>query len=194
LAINLPERICEHRFHLKSREWGAIIQSMAAARLAAVLLVVLATPLSAQNASTGDVVITVIDQAGARIPGAHIGIIQLPNVVPNDDWLPLALHASEHVSTDANASGEATAGLTKGRYAVLITASGFQCHLERIEVRDGSSQSLMATLISDQRGDIRGDCMSCIPEIPLEPASLNIFIPLEPLQLIPLTTARTGRR
>jgi hypothetical protein len=33
----------------------------------------------AQNPSTGRVIITVFDESGAVIPGAHIGIIWLPS-------------------------------------------------------------------------------------------------------------------
>jgi hypothetical protein len=180
---------------LKLRELGAILQCMAAVRsLAAVLLVVLASTLTAQNASTGQVVVSVIDQSGAVIPGAHIGIIRLPSVVPNDgDWLHYALHASEQASAHTDAYGGATVGLAKGIYAITIAANGFQRHLDRIEIRNEPSQALRATLLL-------ADCTNCVEvtpgiTIPLEYASsLNIFIPLEPLQTITVTNARVRRR
>jgi len=173
--------------------------AISAARLAAVLLVVLATILSAQNASTGQVVIAVVDQSGAAIPGARIGIIQLPIVtppfvVPSDaDWLQHALHAPEQVSTRANSIGEATVRLNKGSYALSITAQGFARYLERIDVRDESSQPLRATLVVSP--NVRGDCMSCAgPDIPLEHPILNFLIPLESLQTITLSATRVRRR
>jgi hypothetical protein len=166
---------------------------MAAARNAAVLLILLATALSAQDTSTGQIVITVIDQSGARVPGAHIGIIQLPSVVPNNDWLPQALHTSELVSTRVNGSGEATIGLAKGSYAIEVDARGFKRYFERIEVGNESNKSIQARLIIDP-DTARGDCMSCTIVIPLEPMSLNPVIPLESLQTITLKPARIGRK
>ena len=184
-----------YRFRLKSWGLGAILQSMAAARLAAVLLVVFATDLAAQGISTGEVVITVIDSSGAFIPGARIGITQLPSVIPNDsDWLHYALTAPEQASTRAGAYGEATVGLAKGSYAVSIAASAFKRYFEKIEVRGESHLFLRATLALDQQHSVRGDCMACGgPEILLESTSLNIFIPLEPLQALTLKAVRSRR-
>ena len=166
---------------------------MAAARNAAVLLVLLAPALTAQNASTGQIVITVIDESGARVPGAQIGIIQLPSVVPNNDWLPQALHTSKLVSIRVNGSGEATVGLAKGSYAVEVDASGFKHYFERIVVGNQSNKAIQARLIIDP-DTARGDCMACTIVIPLEPMSLNTVIPLEPLQTITLKPARVRRK
>jgi hypothetical protein len=184
---------------LKIWKLGAMLPAMAAARLAAVLFVLLATVLSAQNTSTGQVVITVVDQGGAVIPGASIGIIQLPVatspfVIHNDaDWVQYAFHALEQISTRANTSGEATLSLAKGSYAVSITAEGFARYFERIEIRDESNEYLRATLVVSN-----GGCGVCVKEtetaIPLEPATLNILIPLEPLQAITLNATRVRRR
>lgn len=158
---------------------------MAAACIAAVLPVVLAATLTAQNASMGRVVVTVVDPTAAVIPGAHIGIIRLPSGAPNDgDWLHYAYHASEQASADTDGSGEATVGLAKGSYAVAVSAKGFNRYLERIEIRDETSQMVRATL---RVGD---SCppLPCLVEVrenavPLERDSLlTIFIPLEPLQ------------
>jgi hypothetical protein len=167
--------------------------------VATVLLILHCSSLTAQNASTGQVVITVIDQSGAVIPGAHIWIIRQPSVVPNEgDSLHHALHASEQASASASANtdahGEATVGLAKGVYAITITATGFQRHLEQMEIRDEPNQALRTTLL------IAGTCSPCVTvapeiEIPLEhTSSLNIFIPLEPLQTITVTNARVRRR
>ena len=168
---------------------------MAAVRsFAALLLIVLASTLPAQNAPTGQVVITVIDQSGAVIPGAHIGIIGLPNTAPNDgDWLNYALHAAEQASAHTDASGEARVGLAKGSYAIAIAAQGFQRQFEQIEVRDEPSQAIRATLA------IGLGCTACVTvqpdhEIAVEHRSLNTFIPLEPLQTIAVTNARVRRR
>jgi hypothetical protein len=164
-----------------------------AARFAAVLFIVLATALTAQNASTGKVVITVIDEAGAVIPGAHIGVILLPGAALNDrDWRNHALHAPEQASAHTDASGEATVGLAKGSYAIAIAADGFSSYLEKMEIRDQPSQALRATLRV-------ASCSPCVEvtreiTIPLEHASLNIFIPLEPLHTITVANARARRR
>lgn len=168
---------------------------MAAVRsFAAVLLIVLASILTAQNASTGQVVITVVDPPGAPIPEAHIGIIWLPVAALNDgDWLNYALHATEQASTRSNASGEATIHLAKGDYAIAIAANGFKRYFQRIEIRDESSQAIRATLpIATYSGPV--EVMPMPIEIPVEPVYLNIFIPLEPLQTITVTGARARRR
>ena len=134
---------------------------MIAVRFTAVLLGVLATALCAQNTPTGQVVITVVDQSGAVIPGASIGIIQLPVANPpnpnNFDWVHYALHTSEQMSTRANTSGEGTFRLTKGSYAVSIAAEGFARFLERVEIRDESIQSFRATLLL-----ANGGCGVCV--------------------------------
>jgi hypothetical protein len=71
---------------------------MAPTGLAVVLFVVLAASLTAHDATTGQVVITVIDPSGAVISGARIGIIQLPSDLPDDgDWLHYALTAPNPV-------------------------------------------------------------------------------------------------
>lgn len=168
---------------------------MAAARFAAVLLVVLAATLAAQDSSTGQVVITVVDTSGAVVPNARIGMIQLPSVTSNDaDWLNYALHAAEQGSVHANAYGEATVAVAIGSYALSITAPGFRRHLERTVIQDGSKLPLRVALVVDQVPNIRGDCMSCTSYIPLEHAILNTLIPLEPLHTIALTTTRVRRR
>jgi hypothetical protein len=188
--------LCDNRSHLKAWELGAMLPAITAARFAAVLLGVLATALSAQNTSTGQVVITVVDQSGAVIPGASIGIIQLPVANPpipnNFDWVDYALHASEQISTRANTSGEGTFSLAKGSYAVSIAAEGFARFFERVEIRDESNQSLRATLVLAD-----GGCGVCVVkgiDIPLEHAILNTFIPLESLQTITLNATRVRRR
>ena len=170
-----------------------MLPGMAAVRLAAVLPLVLAAALTAQNTSRSQVVVTVIDQYGAVIAVAHVGIIQLPTVIPNGgDWLHYALTAPEQASTEIDASGEATVGLPKGSYAITIFAPGFKRYVERIEIRDESSQSLRATLAIDPvpfgPGPVAGDLLV----IPLEPTSLNVLIPLEPLQTV--TFPRRARR
>jgi hypothetical protein len=63
-----------HRSRLKSWGLDAILAPMAIARLPAVLLVVLAAVLTAQNTSTGQVVITVIDQDGGLFRVRILGL------------------------------------------------------------------------------------------------------------------------
>ena len=188
--------LCDSRSPLKIWELGAMLPAMIAVRFTAVLLGVLATALCAQNTPTGQVVITVVDQSGAVIPGASIGIIQLPVANPpnpnNFDWVHYALHTSEQMSTRANTSGEGTFRLTKGSYAVSIAAEGFARFLERVEIRDESIQSFRATLLL-----ANGGCGVCVVkeiDMPLEHSILNILIPLESLQTIALNPTRNRRR
>ena len=162
---------------------------MAAVRsFAAVHLIGLGSTVTAQN-----LVITVIDLSGAFVPGANIRIVWLPGAAQKDsDWLHYAFHASEQATAHTDATGEATVGLAKGNYAIAIVAQGFRPYFERIEIRDQPSQSLRATLVV-------GSCTQCVEvssgiEIPVEHVSLNIFIPLEPLQTITVTNARVRRR
>lgn len=162
---------------------------------AALFLIVLASTLTAQNAPTGQVVITVIDQTGAAIPDAHIRLVSLPSAIPSDsDWLNYAFHTSEQTLAHTDATGEATIGLANGAYAVAITAQGFRGYFERIEIREGMSRSVRATLA------IGSGCTECVTvqpdhEIRVEHGvSLSIFIPLEPLQTIIVTNARARRR
>jgi hypothetical protein len=190
------EGLCDNRSHAKTSELGAMLRAITAARFAAVLLGILAAALSAQNTSTGQVVITVVDQSGAVIPGASIGMIQLPVAYPpipnNFDWVQYALHASEQTSTHANTSGEGTFSLAKGSYAVSIAAEGFAHFFERVEIQDQSDQSLRVTL-----NLVNGGCGVCVVkgiDVPLEPAILNILIPLESLQAITLNPTRVRRR
>jgi hypothetical protein len=163
-----------------------------AARFAAVFFTVLATTLVAQNALTGHVVIAVIDQAGAVLPGASIEIIQVPDSTAG--WLEYALRGAEQITTRTNALGEASVGLSKGSYAVSITSYGFKRHIERIEIRGDSTQSLRAMLVIDQTINPRSDCMGCFVLIPMETTSLDVSIPLEPLQTIALPATRVRRR
>ena len=173
-----------------------MLPAITVARFAAVLLGVIAAALTAQNTSTGQVLITVVDQSGAVIQGASIGIIQLPVANPqihnNFDWVDYVLHASEQLSARANTSGEGTFSLAKGSYAVSIAAEGFARFFGRVEIRDESNQSLRATLVL-----VNGGCGVCVKEtvpIPLEHAVLNILIPLESLQTITLNATRDRRR
>jgi PEGA domain len=173
-----------------------MLPAITVARFAAVLLGVVSTALSAQSTSTGQLVITVIDQSGAVIPGASIGIIQLPVANPqspyNLDWIDYARHASVQTSTRANTSGVGTFSLAKGNYAISIAEEGFERFFERIEIRDESNQSLRATLVI-----VNGGCGVCVKEtapIPLEPAVLNTLIPLESLQRITLFPTPVRRR
>jgi hypothetical protein len=188
--------LCENRSRVKIWELGAMLPAITAARFAGVVLGVLATALCAQNASTGRVVITVVDQSGGAIPGASIGIIPLqvtnPPIPNNFDWVHYALHASEQISTPANTSGEGTFSLAKGSYAVSIAAEGFKRFVERVEIRDESNQSLRATLVLADGGC--GVCVAKGIDIPLEYAVLDILIPLESLQAITLNATRVRRQ
>jgi len=162
---------------------------MAAVRLAAVLPLTLAVALTAQNTSTSQVAITIADPTGAVIPGAHVGIIQLPSVIPIDgDWRNYEFTAPEQASIQTDGSGAVAVGLAKGSYAITIVANGFKRYFERIEVGNEPTQSYRATLVIDS---FRG-VIATMEVIPLEPSSLDVFIPIEPLQ--PVTFSRRFRR
>jgi len=155
--------------------------------VAALYLFVLISILPAQNAKTGQVVITVVDRSGTIIPGAHVGIIGLPSTTSNDgDWQRYALHASEQVSAETDASGKTILRLAKGSYVANIAAVGFNRYLDKIVIRDEQSQTFRAELF------VAGTCSPCLTvapeiEIPLERVYLpNLVIPLEPLQMVTL--------
>jgi hypothetical protein len=163
-----------------------MLPAMAAVRLTAALLVVIATAVTGQNTSTTQVVITVVDPTGAVIPGAHIGIIPLPASVRSDgDWLDYARTGAKEASTKTDRSGEATISLAKGSYAITITSPGFERHAERIDLADESGRSLRETLLIDSRPT--GPVVTPQFVIPLEPTSLDALIPLDPLQTITFT-------
>ena len=175
---------------LKLCGFCATLKPMTSVRFfAAIALIGFASTVTAQN-----IVITVVDQSGAVIPVARIGIVLLPGAALNQsDWPNYALHASEKATAFTDASGKAIVDLAKGSYAVSIAAPGFNRYTERIEVQDGLDQSLRRTLHIAV-----GICTVCLtPEIPipLEHAPHpNNFIPLEPLQTITVTPIRVRRR
>lgn len=175
-------------------EIGCHSSCMAAACIG-VFPIVLAI-LLAQNALTGRVVVSVVDPARAVIQGAHVAIVQLPSGAPKDgDWLSYASHASEQASADTDGSGEATFGLAKGSYGVAVSAKGFRRFIEKIEVRDETSQIVRATLrVGDSCPPL--PCLVEVREnsIPLErDSSLNVSIPLEPLQTMTPPGVRVRR-
>lgn len=97
-----------------------MLPGMAAARLAAALLVVLATAVPAQNKASSPLVVTVVDHTGAVIPGAHVGGVQLPAEPHHFDWFQYASTAPEQTSTQTDIVGEATVVLMNGSYALRI--------------------------------------------------------------------------
>lgn len=170
-----------------------MLSAMAAVRIFAVVLVAFALSLAAQNTSTSRLDITVVDQSGAVVPGAHIGIIQLPAAIPNDgNWRDYAYTAPEQTSTKTDPNGKATVTLTKGGYAVAVSAPGFKHDYEMIDVADESSHSLRATL---NVGAIGGPfvVVDKRPGIPLEPTTLTALIPLEPFQAVAVQAHRVRR-
>ncbi len=164
-----------------------------AARLATVLLVVLASALTAQNTPTNQVVIAVVDQTGAVIPGAHIGIVQLPEVIASEgERLRYASTTPEQATADTGPDGRATVDLGKGSYVVTISARGFQRYSEKIKVAGEASQNLRATLVVGYA--YSGPVVDTRPVIPTEPTSLTASIPLESLQTTTLKASRIRRR
>jgi len=170
---------------------------MAAARLIALLVPLLAAALPAQNPSTSQVEITVVDRSGWHIPDAHIRFIQLQGVIPDGgDWRHYVNQTSAQASAQTDADGKATVALAKQSYEIIICARGFSCDFERMDVGGEPSLSFRATLA------LAATCPPCetpvdfeaSPEISVEPTSLNLFMPLEPLQTVKLKAARLRRR
>jgi hypothetical protein len=161
---------------------------MAAARyFAAVVLILLASAVAAQN-----VVITVTDQSGSVVSGAHVSIIGLPGLANDSDWFQYALHSSAQASVETNNAGEAIVDLAKGNYAISVGATGFKLLFKRIEIQDRPSQAIQATLLISNSGC--GVCVVPGVTIPLEPLpGPDIFIPLEPLQTISVPNSRVRR-
>src|SRR6185437_2721073 len=167
---------------------------MAGERLAAVFFIILAGALTAQNTSKGRVVLKVVDQSGAVISGARIGIVKLSSVIPDgDDWLHFAQSAPEQASANTDSNGNATIALSKGSYAIAITARGFEHHFEKIKIQDDWSQSVRAVLVINPR-DYCTLCVTIEPVIPLEYMPLSVFIPQQTLETIPMNTGRVRRR
>lgn len=89
---------------------------------------------SGQTSNVGTVSVTVLDPAGATVPGANL---ELKDLATND------IRRGQ-----TSASGTYMfAGLSFGHYQLTITAQGFQTHLfESIQVQTARNTSLSATL------------------------------------------------
>jgi hypothetical protein len=150
---------------------------MAAARFAAVLLLVLAATLTAQNTSTGQVVINVVDPIGAVIPGAQVEI---------DPLSP----SFRTVKTDAN--GQAVIELPIGTHWLSVSASGFQRWKGFAEVQRTDERITAKLRVAKDDGLVvhYGDPVL----IPLQRIELRELIPLQPLELLPMREVSVGRK
>lgn len=106
---------------------------MAAARIAAVSLVILATSLAAQQPPPVRLAIQVTDQTGAVIPGAKIQID-----APIDRFHPTAT---------TSAAGAAVIELSPGRHVVYVGEQGFKTSTQNVDSRDYVNRPLTVTLV-----------------------------------------------
>ena len=154
---------------------------MAAARLAALVLAVLFTTLEAQQARQVTVSLKVADQAGAVISGARIEID------------PSTGKAEAEVTTDSN--GEAVLNLSPGIHVITVTSRGFYKWAQQIEMQDDPGQAFSIKMDVDC-GHMICDplVISADPEIPLDHPSLNVYLPLDPLEAPVFIRTANGSR
>jgi hypothetical protein len=133
---------------------------------------------------------------GERIAGASIEIYSMPSATPdNNEWLD-ALHKPVRASTHADRSGETTIALAIGYYAAYIVAKGFEGRFERIEIRDASTLSLKPALSIDQSWSGYSGPVDYYSSsrFPTESYTIDVLLPLEPLQTISVHARKAHRR
>ena len=99
---------------------------------AAVLLLLTAPKAFCQDGDRAPVKVIVLDQSGAPIPGAIVGLRKPPALI-------------EH-KLAANANGELMLRLTNGNYVIEANSLGFRQETQRIEVIDAASQEIHIVL------------------------------------------------
>ncbi len=152
--------------------------SVLANRLFMLAFVVLNSPFIGQEPTQGPTAIIVIDQIGARIPGAHVSAINR--------------ESGARFDSAANSQGEALLQLAPGTYTLKVQARGFRTWEED---RVDASTPIRRT-VSLQIGQL--PCtLPCDPlfkiEIPVEHSDLTAEIPLLPLQSLEPLEMRSSR-
>jgi hypothetical protein len=153
---------------------------MAVARIAAIALAILPCTILAQQPEMGTITVTISDQIGAIIPGAH--------VVARGNATALR---SEAIS---DGSGEAVLHVYQGGYDLTVKARGFAAYAEN-NVEVTNQTHIAVTLKIDQSKPCTLPCDGFwVPYVPLEHSQVEDEIPLIPVQQFPLTAKRLRSR
>lgn len=149
---------------------------MAAARIAAILGVILSVPLAAQPNSQCRLGVQVQDGTGAVIPGAQIEV-----------------SPSTSGPAESDGTGRACFDLPAGSYTISVSSKWFKnLRITHVPVSDSQDQLIVATL------QVRGsgpECCSRFIEIDIQRDYLTIEIPDQPLRTLePLPSRRWKRR
>jgi predicted amidohydrolase YtcJ len=131
-------------------------------------LAVASLPLAAQEAK---LTVTVIDPAGAVIPGAHI--------------VADAVSTGRQTSTLSGSDGNANLDLEPGSYQLVVTARGFK-QWRQTSLQLSSSQSIVVTLkIGEQQnwGPVAYSPEMPVPPLPAIVALIPYAVPKKPLVL-----------
>jgi hypothetical protein len=150
---------------------------MAVARIAAIALAILPCTILAQQPEMGTITVTISDQVGAIIPGAHVVVSGKATAL-----------RSEAIS---DRSGEAVLHVYQGVYDLAVKARAFATYAEN-NVEVTNQTHIAATLRIDPR--YQGCTLPCdgfwVPYVPLEHSQVEAEIPFIPVQQFPLPAKR----
>jgi len=156
----------------------ATMLRMAIARIAAISLALCVCTALAQKPVMGTLAVTVTDQTGARIAGAHI--------------MATSETTGVHYVATADSSGQAVIHVDQEKYELKVQAEGFKTLVVNNVNVKAEIQRTITLQISE------GTCEPCFivegPEIPLEYQSLAAEIPLMSMQKFELTARPIHRK
>ncbi len=104
-------------------------------RTAIVLLLASAVPVFAQSPNTATLIVTVVDQSGANVPGAQVSAVNL------------AAGGTREAVSDADGSVTLTALSINGSYKVTVSKAGFASQSVEVTLRAGGTASARVILI-----------------------------------------------
>jgi hypothetical protein len=141
---------------------------MAVARIAAIALGILPCTILAQQSEMGTVTVTISDQSGAIIPGAHV--VASSNAT---------VFCSEAIS---NGLGEAVLHMYQRGYDLSVKATGFAAYAENnLEVTNQTHIAVTLEIDQSKLCTLPYDGL-WVPYLPLEHSQLQGEISLIPLQ------------
>jgi hypothetical protein len=144
---------------------------MAVARIAAIALAILPCTIFAQQPEMGTITVTISDQIGAIIPGAHVVVSGKATAL-----------RSEAISDGA---GKAVLHVYQGGYNLAVKARGFATYAEN-NVGVTNWTHIAVTLRIDQSQPCTLPCDGFWePYVPLEHSQVEAEIPLIPTQQFP---------
>jgi len=153
---------------------------MALARIAAIALALLPCATLAQQPEMGAITVTVSDQTGAIIPGAHVVISGKANAL-----------RTEAIS---DGSGEAVLHVFQGGYDLAVKARGFATYAAN-DLEVAKQTQIAVALRIDQSFVCTLPCGGFSePYVPLERSQVTAEIPLVPTEQFPLPAKRFRSR